>query len=253
MRRLEGSVTTASRTVADKLGQVADEPWRGSSWLQYAREYGFSSPDELRRLLDSDDPNVRRVRDDISQRVRDDMLDFDALPPWARDHLSRRFFILPFRYAAAKWPAMFLREYPTRASIAMLAASQHEREETPGRVTSVLESGRTEIGGREVDLGWLMPQMPAAETVEDAVKAGRGLDPKDGRISLRPAFSALSPEYRSMIDALGYGGEPVDQIARAFVPGYSTYERTSRGDRTDIVEQILRMLGLEVEYVEPGG
>jgi hypothetical protein len=252
LRRWEGTVTGGSRQVASKLGDLADEPWRVSSWLEYAKQYGFTKPDELRRLLNSDDAALVRVRETIAQYVRDDMLDFDALPPWARDQLSRRFFILPFRYAAAKWPAMFLRDYPTRSAIVMLAAAQHAREETPGRKTSVLESGRTEIGGREVDLGWLMPHQPGAETVEDAVDLGQGIAKlTEGRLDASALTGSLSPEYRGAVRALGYGGVPAEQIGRAFLPGYSTIEKAGRGG--GVGEQLLRGIGSTIEYVEPAG
>jgi hypothetical protein len=190
-----------------------------------------------------------RVRDDIAQRVRDDMIDFDALPPWAREKLSRYLFILPFVYGAGKWPAMFLREYPARAAVMALVAAQHAREQTPGRATSVLESGRTEIGGREVDLGWLSPFAPAAGTAEDLVKSAQGLDPRDGSIELRPLAGMLSPQYRSLIDTAGYGGEPVEQIGRSLVPGYSTVERVREGG--GVGEQALRFLGSDIRYIEP--
>jgi hypothetical protein len=248
-QRLEGAMTEGSRRIAGVLGEVTDEPWRVASWLEYARAYGFDTPSERRRLLESDAPEIARVRDDIAQRVREDMIDFDALPPWARENLSRYLFILPFVYGAGKWPFIYLRERPTRAAVLALIASQHEREETPGRATSVLEAGRTEIGGREVDLGWLNPAGPAAGTIEDLAKSARGLDPRDGSVELRPLAGMLSPQYRSLVDSAGYGGEPVEQVARAFVPGYGTVERLREGGGVD--EQALRFLGSDIRYIEP--
>jgi len=248
-QKVEERAVTASRSFANVLGEVTDEPWRVSSWLGYAKAYGFSKPSEWRRLMTSDDPALVRVRDDIAQRVRDDMIDFDSLSPFERETLSRFLFIYPFKRGALKWPFMYFREYPVRASVMSLIAAQHEREETPGRVTSVLEAGRTEIGGREVDLGWLNPAAPAAETIEDLTKSAKGLDPRDGSIELRPLAGMLSPQYRSATDALGFG-EPVEQVARAFAPGYSTVEKVGRGGGAG--EQALRLLGSTVDYVEGG-
>lgn len=247
-QRLESGMTDASRRIAGGLGEVTDEPWRVASWLGYAKAYGFGSKEARRRLLTSDDPAVKRVRDDIAQRVRDDMIDFDALPPWARENLSRYLFILPFVYGSGKWPMMYLRERPAQAAILALLAAQHAREETPGRATSVLESGRTEIGGREVDLGWLSPLVPAAGTAENLVEAIEGTD--TDRVEWRPLAGMLAPQYRSVVDALGYG-EPTEQVARAFVPGYSTVERVREGGGPG--EQALRFVGSDIRYVESGG
>lgn len=245
-QRLERGMTDASRRIAGGLGELTDEPWRVASWLQYAKAYGFDSPPARRRLLTSDEPAIKRVRDDIAQRVRDDMIDFDALPPWARENLSRYLFILPFVAGAGKWPLVYLREYPARAAILALLAAQHAREETPGRETSVLESGRTEIGGREVDIGWLSPIVPAAGTAEDLMQAIEGTD-RD-RIEWRPIAGMLAPQYRAVVDALGYG-EPTEQVARAFLPGYSTAERLREGG--SLGDQALRFLGSDIRHVEP--
>lgn len=245
-QRVEGALTDVSRGIANRLGNITDEPWRIAAAVQYAREYGFKTPQERWRLLTSDDPNLVRVRDDIAQRVRDDMLDFDALPHGLRENLSRAFFILPFKYAATKWPAMYVREYPTRAAILALIAAQHEREETPGRKTSVLESGRTEIGGRETDLGWLLPHMPSAEIVQDAVTALR--DVRQPTVGLRSVGKQLGPQYKSLIDAMGGFGEPREQIAGWAVPGFSTGRRIAKGG--SLTDQTLRFLGSDADYIE---
>jgi hypothetical protein len=248
IQRTEQALTQGSRRIAGALGEVSDEPWRVASWLAYAKAYGFGSKDARRRLLTSDDPAIKRVRDDIAQRVRDDMLDFDALTPAEREKLTRVFFIWAFKRAALKWPFMYLREYPERAALMSLIAAQHAREGTPGRETSVLESGRTEIGGREVDLGWLWPHVPAAETLEDAEEFVRGLGGK--RISTRPLVRQFAPQYRSAVDSGGYGGVSREQVARWAVPGYTTVERIGKGG--SLGEQVLRQLGATIEYIEPG-
>lgn len=250
-QRVEGSATDVSRAVADRLGNITDEPWRVSSWVEYARQYGFKGPAGWKSLLDSDDPNVVRVRDDIAQRVRDDMLDFDALPRALRESLSRYFFILPFKFAAAKWPLVYLREYPLRAAILSLVATQHEREGTEGRATSVLESGRTEIGGREVDIGLLLPHLPSAEIAEDAIALAGEFRKllTDEPVSLRPLTQQLGPQYRLAIDAGGGRGVSREQVASGFLPGFSTATKLGQGGGAE--EQLLRALGLTVDFIEP--
>ncbi|HXG76276.1 MAG TPA: hypothetical protein VNJ53_06875 [Gaiellaceae bacterium] len=247
-QRAESGLRDASARIADWLGRAADEPWRVASWLEYARQYGFATPQARRELLFSDRPEIARVRDDIAQRVRDDMLDFDALTPWERETISRYLFVYAFRRASAKWPFVFAREHPARAALLSLVAAQHEREETPGRVTSALESGRTQIGGREVDLGWLMPHLPAAETIEDAARMVSGVGGR--RVDLSALRRQLAPQYRAGVEALGYG-TATPGLARSFLPGYSTVERVREGG--GLGEQALRFVGSDVRYIEPGG
>lgn len=245
-QRLEGALTTGSRRISGALGEVSDQPWRIASWLQYAREYGFKTSDEQRRLLNDPAPEIARVRADISQRVRDDMIDFDALPPAARESLSRYFFILPFVYGSGKWPLVYLREYPARAAIGALIAAQHAREETPGRKTSVLESGRTVVGGREVDLGWLNPVAPAAGTAEELSQVASTLPAMNPRATAEELSDMLSPQYRELIGR--ESRTPRERVGRALVPGFSTGEKIARGG--GIGEQALRFFGSTVDYIE---
>lgn len=240
-------MTQASRTIAQKLGDVSDEPWRAASWLGYAKQYGFDTPVARRELLTSNAPEIKRVRDDISQRVRDDMLDFDTLTPNERERLTRVFFVWAFKRAALKWPAMYLREYPERAAILSLLAAQHEYEGTPGRATSALESGRVELGGRETDIGWLSPVLPAAEMIEDAEELAGGIEGE--RVNLRQLTRQLAPQYRWGVDSAGWGGASTESAAGWAIPGYSTVDRIARGG--GLGEQTLRALGSTIDYIEP--
>jgi hypothetical protein len=235
-QRVEATVTTASRKVANALGEVSDEPWRVSSWIGYARAYGFKKPADWRRLMFSDDSALARVRNDIAQYVRDDMIDFDALPPGARENLGRVFFILPFVAGAAKWPLMYVREYPVRASIAALIAAQHSRE----GAGSVWEQGHVRIGERKTDLGWLDPTAPMRSSVERAIETGKAV-PEGPPAILQELSGFFAPQYREPLRP--YGGW--EDTAKAFAPFYSTVEKLGRGG--SIEDQALRLLGATVE------
>ena len=64
-------------------------------------------------LLNSTDPEIVKIRDIVSQRAREDMLDFNKLSP-AEQRLTRVLFIYPFIRAAVAQPVWMLREYPLR-------------------------------------------------------------------------------------------------------------------------------------------
>jgi hypothetical protein len=238
-QRAEERMTAASRRIAGGLGELSDEPWRVASWLAYGKAYGFSKPADLRRLLDSDEPEVARVRDDIAQRVRDDMIDFDALSPFERESLSRFLFIYPFVRGALKWPFMYLREHPERAAILSLIAAQHEREGDPAQ--SVYEEGQVDIGGVTRNLGWLDPTAPARSTIEGVVETARAIpeSPQAATQAFGGAF--LAPQYAELVRPYG----DWRRTARSFAPGLTTAERIGRGG--DFGEQALRMLGATVE------
>lgn len=245
IQRFERRAVEGSRRWAGALGEVSDEPWRVASWMQYADDLGFKGPAKWRELMTSDDPAVARLRNDIAQRVRDDMIDFDALTPFERETLSSSLFIYPFVRGALKWPAMYAREYPVRTAVASLLAAQHMREKNPDRKPSALEMGRTEIGGDEIDLGWLSPIAPAIGSAEDILNIVRAIPKSPYDVTSAIARSFAAPQYREAITPSGSW----ERAARTFIPGYSTVSKIAQGG-TDLGEQALRFVGSSVDYKE---
>ena len=239
-QKAEAGITWASRKTAGALGEVSDQPWRIASWIEYARQYGFESRADWRRLIDSDDANLVRVRNDISQRVREDMIDFDSLSPVERESISRFLFIYPFVKGAAKWPFVYARERPFQGSILTLLAAQHAREGAEGK--PVYEQGFIDIAGKPRNLGWLDPRSPAAGTGEDLVNiAKEALEiPSQGPQGVTQEILGMAaPQYRELFkqwdDPKGY--------LRSHVPGYSTKEKIEKGG--SLTDQALRGLGVE--------
>lgn len=241
----EKKVTDISRTIADELSQWGDDPWRVSGWLSYADSYGFTTDEQLELLLKSSDPAIVNVRDNISQYVRDDLIDFDALPSHMRNTLSRWVFIAPFMYGATKWPLMFAREYPARAALLALVEGkryQNMTEDSNGPV-SAREFGRAEVDGREFGFGWALPHMPSLENAQAGLEFGREADSLGKTVG--NLFGFLSPPLRE----IGSGEYAKwEDLLKSMVPGYSNQQRIRRGG--SVVEILERELGTSVEVPE---
>jgi hypothetical protein len=233
---IEAKSVAASRKVANTLGEISDEPWRMSAWIEYMRKSDYKTPADWKRLLASDDPNVIRFRDDIAQRVREDMIDFDSLSPFERESLSRYLFIYPFVKGSAKWPLMYVREYPTRAAVIALLTAQHAREDVPGRVW---DQGKVMIAGKLRDFGWLDPTAPARGAAEGVVGTIKAI-PEGPQAVLQGASRFLAPQYKEPLKPYG----DWEGVKRSFIPGYTTQEKIRRGG--DLGDQVLRGLGVEV-------
>ena len=106
-----------SSELADRLGEVSDQPFRVAVWQSWAKRYGFKTPDDWQRLISSSDPATMRIRDEISQRTREDMIDFNTITPSERQHITRFFYLWAFTRGFIKWPLTFVREYPERAGV----------------------------------------------------------------------------------------------------------------------------------------
>ena len=166
LQRKERQVNEVSGAIGGHLGKYADVPLRAASWRRHAERYGFTSPEDYRRLLD--DPALAEVRNTIAQRTREDMIDFDAASPWEKEVLTRYLFIWPFIRGSAKWPFMYARERPGPVWAASMATSQDRQQLGHDEL---LKSG-------DFNLGWLDPTLPAyqkAEAVhETIVRASKG-------------------------------------------------------------------------------
>lgn len=236
-QKAEKGTTYGARKVASWLGEISDEPWRVAAWLHYAKKADFKTRADWKRLIESDDPALVRFRDDIGQRVRDDMIDFDSLSPVERESVSRYLFIYPFIKGATKWPFIYLRERPVKAAVGSLIAMQHGTEDAG----DVWEQGIVPIAGKDRQLGWLDPTAPSRDTIETLVKsaaAARSGEPGDVYNELSSVFA---PQFREA--TRDYGGP--NPLARSYVPGFSTVEKISKGG--DVGDQALRGLGVEVK------
>lgn len=246
-QRLERTLTETQKTVGGGLSRVADEVFRRSAWIGYAERYGFHGPEGWARLLDSDDPNVARARDLISQAVRDDLIDFDAMSSKERAIASRYFFLYPFIRGSLKWPFMFAREYPFRAGvIGALAAQEGQRREEGQLAKTTSEGGRTRLqpGKRQYEIGWLDPFSPAAQTLETLTSLSKGMSVRD----FTALAQMLSPELRVLAESLAGNASksrPWGSVLSSFLPGYSSAEKYAKGG--SLADQLLRHMGLSVE------
>jgi len=231
----ERKVSQASHKVANVLGDVADEPFRVAAWLNYARKYDFDSPDEIRSLIN--DPKHAKLRDEISQRVREDLLDFDAATPAERKVINRILFLYPFMRASAKWPFMYGREYPVRTALAAtLAQEAPDDQEYPGIPKSVNESSILN------DKNWSIwdPTNPIRTQIENVQAAGHLMSHDQGAQSLA---DNVHPFLGIGLDIAN--GNPVgDSLTRLF-PLWRNYKDIRRHG-TDMGGQGTAFLGMEV-------
>lgn len=134
-QKSERRLNRMSQEVSDRLGEIADQPFRVAVWITWAKRYGYKTPADwehlLQRRLKHDDqgrpleqlsPEEERIRDEIAQRTREDMIDFNAMTPWERQHIGRFFYLWAFTRGFIKWPLTFAREYPERLAGVGLAS-----------------------------------------------------------------------------------------------------------------------------------
>jgi hypothetical protein len=118
LEHAERATVRTQRKWAEIYGEHADTPFRVASFLGWAHKYGFKSDEQLRHLVDGKGPNgqdLTALRDQLSQRTREDMIDFNTLSLSEREIVSRVFFLWPLVRGMAKWPVMFAREHPYKA------------------------------------------------------------------------------------------------------------------------------------------
>lgn len=214
IQRAEQKVTEFQQALGEGEGALADIPYRIGVWQQHAKRYGIETPEQIEALLKSEDPAAVRVKEQIAQQTKDDMLDFDRLSPTERQTVSRFLFIWPFVRASLRYPATFARDYPGRSGAAAAVVAGDDYMEGVPRSARDLFKMDTRFG--EYDFGWTIPYGPGIEKVEQANLLARG------------NLSALGDSTAPWIKALGkaaFGGPggsglAADKIARSMVPLY---------------------------------
>jgi len=98
------------------------------------------------------------AREQIRQRARDDMLDFDSLTQWEREQATRLLFVWPYLRAATKWPFIYAKERPVVTGLAAAAAERAPEVATDLPFTSA--QGSSEVQLPELNVPDLIPGRP---------------------------------------------------------------------------------------------
>ena len=230
MERVERAATQTTRGWAGFLGNVADQPFRVASWTGHARKYGYTTPEQWRALLDSTDPEEVHAREIISQRAREDMLDFNKLSP-QEQRMSRYLFIWPFIRAAAAQPAWLVREYPARmAALSQAAQAQEaayagtEEEGTsvrekynavmPAADRSMFDLYDVPAAGGTINMNPITPTGPFVEKVSEAYRIAQG--------DFTPVGDVFNPGFTEFAKGvLGDRGMDWEKVMASTVPGAS--------------------------------
>lgn len=217
----EMKVAQAAHSIGSFEGALADSPYRVAVWQSHARRYGIKTDEQIKALLESNDPAVIRVREQIAQQSRDDMLDFNRMTPEERMGISRFFFIWAFIRASIRYPATFTRDYPIRT--AAIASQTLGNDYLGGVPTSSRDLFRMQTGNGEYNAAWAVPFGPAVDFAStglqtaDAIKA---LAKGDGA-NFQALAGMLTPSEQMFGQATFGNGITADMIAQNLIPGYA--------------------------------
>ena len=216
LERTERVATEYGRAWASFLGDFADQPFRVASWTGHARKYGFNDEAGWHELIHSDDPEIAHIREIVSQRAREDMLDFNKLSP-GEQRMARYLFIWPFIRASAAQPLWLMREYPARMTAMATAARAQEQayegedidsmrekynEISPAADRTMFDLNEVPIGGGSVNMGPVNPVGTFAEKFVDV--ANLMANPKD----ISAIGDIYNPAFRHLF--AGFGGREMD-------------------------------------------
>ena len=244
-QKTERRLNKISQGTAEKLGEVADQPYRVSVWIAHAKKYGYNTPEEWRKLLDSERGTPEaRIRDDIAQSTREDMIDFNTLSPWERQNISRYFYLWAFTRGFAKWPVTYAREYPGRTGAAMMLADPEMTDDNGVRIADLPSSGilKTNQGrGKIRDLTFLDPTSGLRQQVETGIQMAHGNSQGLGGMTTPPLETALQSITGGPRAPKGGLGGTLEQVARDTVPFYDIGKKAG-APGISISERVQRVL-----------
>ncbi|MCC6714043.1 MAG: hypothetical protein IT496_02340 [Gammaproteobacteria bacterium] len=164
-------VVGALRAPAKAAGHIADDPLRVASFLHEAGREGIISRagphltgKEKQALIELfEQPEMRPILNDISQRGNKAMVDF-TLGPTERRILRRIVFIYPWLKGASKYPIYFALNYPgrTAAMAAFMTRQVGGTGEEAEKARSVI-AALAGVGGLREAPPWLQGALPVGE------------------------------------------------------------------------------------------
>jgi hypothetical protein len=212
LQRAEHRTTQVQQGIAGWLSKYADDPYRGTAFLNNAAKRGYTTRAELRELIHHE--SAASDLSDVRQLTREQLLDFDALNPSQQRMASQLLYLWPFIYASLKWPAMFAREYPLRASIiGNTAANMGAERGEPNDIAGIWKK-------HGIDLSTINPLGPLADIAEQSSTFFK--DPSKMDISVLQ--DRLTPTLAFLVDGMSGGKKnALANFIRQTVPGAPEY------------------------------
>lgn len=182
--RFSHGVATAHKGMADWYSSMLDTPFRDIAFFKEARDAGYRSPEQVRKLLT--DPALRDDAARVFLRAGRAIIDYGGLNKVERAYIRRIIIFYPWVKGSTNYAKHYVREHPVGAMI-------H------------LQQGRIDQEQAVNDLG------PIASYLEGVYKTGTRMVPGLGRV---PTVS--NP---ASVSLLGTPAQLVSTIARNVVPG----------------------------------
>ena len=166
------NIPEANVYLSEKLGPIADDPWRMIAWLEEARRRKYRDRAAWDRLLNAK-PGTREARDLMQIRADSNsrMVDFDRLADWEKATIGRWIFVYPWLRGATAWMAWYAKNFPERTALwaagsaNFMQASGSNELDLPPYLDMLTNAG----GGKLVNYAPISP----FSTAYDMYKVGR--------------------------------------------------------------------------------
>lgn len=108
--------TRISRTLAHGWNALVDRKFREASWIHWAERMGYSTADDMTRLLDpkTTDKKALKDRTEITRRAKKDMVEFDNLTPFEKNTMRHLVFVYPWVSRSIIWSLRTMVEHPLK-------------------------------------------------------------------------------------------------------------------------------------------
>jgi hypothetical protein len=112
---IAGRVHRVSNAFASGYGRVVDVPFRRASFLHEARLSGFTTPEDIERLLN--DPTQAATLTRVASRANEEILNYDRMGPGEQAILRRLVFFYPWLKASTRYVSYAAKNHPFAAGL----------------------------------------------------------------------------------------------------------------------------------------
>jgi len=109
-RSISGRIQRGSNVLSGAYGKLIDDPFRFSAFLHEAREQGFVTNADMKRLFNN--PENQDVLDEITMRANDALINYERLGPGEQAILRRLVFFYPWLKGSTRYSYQMLINHP---------------------------------------------------------------------------------------------------------------------------------------------
>lgn len=201
--RGSGRIAGGQRALVHQMGKLTDVAPRRAAWLHEAHRLGYSTGEEIKKLLT--DPALSEDLNDVTLRARRAIIDYDDLTVREKQWIRRFIFVYPWVKGSTKYAYNFLQDHPVQASVLTRLGQEGAKiNQQAFGDRPTYDENLVPFGQKAINLASFTPFSTPAELGRSIVNAATMSNKGTSGVSYLAPFAGTLSEILTHRDEQGY-------------------------------------------------